>query len=75
MFVESSVHQLESLLAAAQSMGLRGAMYIVAGALSRPPPVWFSPAVHSPTLGAYERAVALAVSFWVWSLMESGLRL
>ena len=68
-FVESSVHQLELLLTAPQSVGFRGAMYIVAGASwSAPPPVWFSPAVLSLILlAAYGRVMRWLVPSWCWS--------
>jgi hypothetical protein len=47
--VESSVRQLESVMAATQSMGFLVAMYIIADtSWLTLPPVWFGPAVHSP---------------------------
>jgi hypothetical protein len=51
LFMESSVHLLESLSAATYSVGFRGAMYTVDGtSWSSLPPVWFGPAVLSPAL-------------------------
>jgi hypothetical protein len=50
-FVESFVHVLESMVAAAQSAGFQGAMYTAAGApWSTISLVGFGPAAHSPTL-------------------------
>jgi hypothetical protein len=47
----SFVHVLESMVAAAQSVGVRGAMYTAIGASwSTTSLVRFCPAAHSPTL-------------------------